>query len=170
MSYSQLPLKSLPAWLALNDISFYDVRIATVADRGYGLVTERKLTTAEKTFDTPSLLTIPHDLVLNAEAVAQYAKEDRNFKLLLDIVSDQTSEDGAARWQTTRNKVMLFLLVQLVRSSGQGGEPASVSTPWTEYVRFLPRRPALPTLWSESERCLLLGTSLSVGESCSLMA
>ncbi len=172
MSHSRLPIESIPAWLALNDVSFYDLRITSVADRGYGLVTERRLTTAGETFDTPSLVSIPHELILSAETVAQYAKEDRNFRLLLDAVGEQAREDGVQKWHSTRIKVMLFLLVQLVHGSGSGPgrELAGVSTPWTEYVKFLPRPLHLPTLWSEAERDHLRGTSLSVCNSLWLFA
>ncbi len=101
MSQAQLPIESLPAWLVLNDISFLDVGIASVTDRGYGVVAERKLTTAEETFDIPSLLTIPHDLVLNTEAVDQYAKVDHNFRLLLDAVGHQVRTDLGIIYHST---------------------------------------------------------------------
>jgi len=89
MSHAQLPIESLPPWLILNDVSFLDVRLASIPGKGYGLVAERKLATTEKTFDIPSLLSIPHDLVLNAETVEEYAKEDRNFRQLLDAAGRQ---------------------------------------------------------------------------------
>lgn len=89
MVRTELPIDVLPAWLALNDVCFFDVKIAETDGKGYGLLAERPLTTAENTYDVPSLLSVPHELVLNAEAVEEYAKEDRNFRLLLDAVGHQ---------------------------------------------------------------------------------
>lgn len=89
MPRTQLPIESLPVWSALNDISFLDAKIVSTLGRGYGLVAERNLTTVEETFDVPTLLAVPHSLVLNQEAVEEYAKENRNFRLLLDAAGRQ---------------------------------------------------------------------------------
>lgn len=37
-----------------------------------------------------------------------------------------------------------------------------VSNPWTEYVKMLPNSTPLPTMWTEEERAMLIGTSLEV--------
>lgn len=85
----QLSLQALPAWAALNDVTLLDTRIDITPGRGWGLIAEKRLTTAEETFDMPALLTVPHELILDGEAVEEYAKEDRNFRLLLDAASDK---------------------------------------------------------------------------------
>jgi hypothetical protein len=46
-------------------------------------------------------------------------------------------------------------------SSGQG-EHVGVSNPWTQYVKLLPNSVPVPTMWTEEERVLLMGTSLEV--------
>ena len=84
MSWQALPIETLPAWCLLNDITFVDVKVADTKAKGYGLVCDRNLSTEDSTYDIPTLLTVPHSLVLNAEAVEQYAKEDKNFRQLLD--------------------------------------------------------------------------------------
>jgi len=38
-----------------------------------------------------------------------------------------------------------------------------LSNPWTEYVKMLPNVVPVPTMWSEEERGMLVGTSLEVG-------
>lgn len=37
-----------------------------------------------------------------------------------------------------------------------------LSTPWTEFVKMLPDVVPVPTMWSEEERVMLVGTSLEV--------
>lgn len=54
---------------------------------------------------------------------------------------------------------MLYLLAHLAQPKQSNGLS---HTPWTEYVRFLPRPIPVPTMWTEPERLLLNGTSLEV--------
>jgi hypothetical protein len=153
MPRTELPLELLPAWLALNDVSLYDAKVSQIEGKGCGLVADRNLSTAGgDTFDIPALLTVPHALVLNAEAVEEYAKEDRNFRQLLD----------AAGRQSARGDILLFLLVQLFHSTSPRKNSVCVSNGWTEYVKFLPSSVPVPTLWTEEERALLRGTTLDV--------
>lgn len=56
---------------------------------------------------------------------------------------------------------MLFLLMQITIAS-HPDEKVGVSNPWTEYVKMLPASIPVPTLWSEEERLMLVGTSLEV--------
>lgn len=37
-----------------------------------------------------------------------------------------------------------------------------LSNPWTEFVKMLPDTIPVPTMWSEEERVMLVGTSLEV--------
>ncbi|KAJ3522396.1 hypothetical protein NM208_g12873 [Fusarium decemcellulare] len=104
------------------------------------------------------LIRIPHDLVLSATAIEEYAKVDQNFRQLLDAAGHQAVTDML---KSTRRDILLYLLAHLVlpsRSSSSARGPAS--TPWTEYLKFLPRHVPVPTMWSEVERALLQGTSL----------
>jgi hypothetical protein len=59
---------------------------------------------------------------------------------------------------------MLFLLMQITVGSPNLSN-VGVSNPWTEYLKFLPSFVPLPTMWTEEERILLVGTSLEVGTS-----
>lgn len=56
---------------------------------------------------------------------------------------------------------MIFLLVQMTRSSPDTPNNIGVSCPWTEYIKFLPPSFPLPTFYSGEERELLRGTSLA---------
>ncbi len=38
---------------------------------------------SKDTFDIPTLLTVPKDLILSAEAIEEYAKTDKHFRELL---------------------------------------------------------------------------------------
>ncbi|KAL1902664.1 hypothetical protein Sste5346_001106 [Sporothrix stenoceras] len=161
MAHAQLPIASLPLWQTLNDVTFNNTRIAAIAEKGSGLVATNSESNSQTDGRGKPLISVPHGLVLHAEAVEEYAKQDRNFRLLLD----------AAGHQTTRGDILLFLLVQLVLGLRQPGEDlASLPTPWTEYVRFLPADVPLPTLWTDTERLLLQGTSLESAVGAKLIA
>ncbi|KAL7622920.1 hypothetical protein AAE478_006599 [Parahypoxylon ruwenzoriense] len=154
MRRGHFSLNDLPAWCVLNDVAFVDVKVADLSDRGYGLVAEKDLPVVNEDdkFEPHALLTIPKELVLSAEGVAEYARENKEFRQLLDV----------AGHQSTRGDILLFLLVQLVLSSPdyEGGHGAS--TPWTQYFSLLPMQVPVPTMWTESELPLLKGTSLEV--------
>ncbi len=57
---------------------------------------------------------------------------------------------------------MLFLLMQITIASHVDDKSVGSSNPWTEYVKMLPDAIPVPTLWSEEERVMLVGTSLEV--------
>ncbi len=57
---------------------------------------------------------------------------------------------------------MLFLLMQVTIASAAHGQNVGLSGPWTEYVKMLPSDVPVPTMWTEEERIMLLGTSLEV--------
>ncbi|UNI15830.1 hypothetical protein JDV02_002326 [Purpureocillium takamizusanense] len=146
----QLPLDAFPAWALLNDVTFSGVKLQQTKDKGFGLVVDGDLGPSEGGNASP-LMRIPQDLVLSAEAVDEYSKVDQSFKQLLET----------AGHQSTRKDVMLYLLCHLVHSRrGTAVSKGIPSTPWTEYIRFLPRPIPVPTMWSEPERMLLNGTSL----------
>lgn len=61
---------------------------------------------------------------------------------------------------------MLFLLMQITIASHPDEKTIGLSNPWTEYVKMLPNSIPVPTLWTEEERLMLVGTSLEV---CTLL-
>ncbi|CCC12472.1 hypothetical protein SMACR_06551 [Sordaria macrospora] len=144
MAQPGLPIEALPAWALLNGITFPHVKVANIEGKGFGVVSDGELKP-----EVP-LMTVPNTLVLNVKAVDEYAKEDKNFKQLLDAVGHHSA----------RRDILLFLLVQLVLASKAHQAPVGVSNPWTEYIKFLPKTVLVPTLWTEDERLLLRGTSL----------
>lgn len=84
MRYPQLPISSLPAWAKLNDVNFFDISVQELPQKGFGLASDRSLTSKD-VYDVPTLLTVPKDLVLCAETVEEYAKVDKHFKELLGV-------------------------------------------------------------------------------------
>lgn len=94
MPRERLPLQALSVWMDLNNAVFSRVEVQPIQHKGHGLVAvaqaQADLDDGHLNDDNdtgrsqPPLITVPHDLVLNAEAVEQYAKEDRNFRALLD--------------------------------------------------------------------------------------
>lgn len=70
--------------------------------------------------------------------------------------------------ESTRGDILLYLLVHLILSKRSSpGNKGCASTPWTEYIKFLPRSISVPTMWTSDEREFLQGTSLEVNQ-CSL--
>lgn len=88
MPRERLPLTALPAWMNFNNAAFAHVKLQDIEHKGHGLVTQ------EKSVDIGQspVVKVPHDLVLNAEAVDEYAKEDRNFRQLLDACGRKVSQ------------------------------------------------------------------------------
>ncbi|KAK2609261.1 hypothetical protein QQS21_002196 [Conoideocrella luteorostrata] len=160
---SSCPLAdAFPTWAHFNDVHFDQVKLQDVGDgKGIGLLAEADLQggsdAAASTKCPTVLLRIPHDLVLSADAVDAYAKVDKNFRQLFE----------AAGRQSTRGDVMLYLISHLAQTRRPGG---LTPTPWTEYIRFLPRSIPLPTMWADPERLLLKGTSLEAALKAKLAA
>ncbi len=61
-------------------------------------------------------------------------------------------------FQTARGAILTFLLLQMTNSATDG--KVGTLNPFSEYVKFLPARIPIPTLWNDEERLLLTGTSL----------
>jgi hypothetical protein len=52
--------------------------------------------------------------------------------------------------------------MQITIAAPHHGQNVGLSNPWTEYVKMLPGEVPVPTMWSEEERIMLVGTSLEV--------
>jgi len=101
MPWPTLPIENLPAWAYLNDVSFHNAKVTSTKGKGYGVVCSKSVEATDGTWDAPALLTVPHDLVLNAAAVDEYAKEDRNFRQLLDAVGHHVTRQNLSLSRTT---------------------------------------------------------------------
>ncbi|KAI1389844.1 SET domain-containing protein [Hypoxylon trugodes] len=148
----------LPAWSVLNDVAFVNVKVADIKGRGYGLVAERDLVAKDDDTESPTLLTIPKDIILSVKHVEQYAKENKSFRQLLDAVGHQS----------TRGSILLFLLTQQVLASPDYEGGLGPSTPWTQYFSILPTQVPIPTMWTELELSRLKNTSLESAVSAKL--
>lgn len=96
MQRDYLSLDALPAWAALNGVVFGDVHAADIDGRGKGLVASKDISPHQGTTEPPVLLTIPKDLVLSAEGVEEFAKENQAFRQLLDASGHQVSSSQRA--------------------------------------------------------------------------
>ncbi|RYP07716.1 hypothetical protein DL764_002335 [Monosporascus ibericus] len=155
MRRGHFPLDGLQAWCLLNDVTFIDTKVQRIEGRGYGLVAERELRTEDDN-EALTILKVPRDLVLSSEGIDEYAKENKEFRQLLD----------AAGRLSTRHDILLFLLMQLVLSSPDHTGSHGVTTPWTQYFSLLPTEIPVPTMWTESEIARLKGTSLEASWLC----
>ncbi|ATY66230.1 SET domain [Cordyceps militaris] len=147
----QLSIESLPAWATLQDVKLQQVGMRHIDGKGYGLVAGTGLNASEEADDALEIMRVPAELVLSGEAVEEYAKVDHHFKQLIE----------AAGRKSTRLDIMIYLLVHIVSGKHPGDKNRRcVPTPWSEYIKFLPKAIPVPTLWSEPHRLLLRGTSL----------
>ncbi|KAK7908185.1 hypothetical protein PG985_015488 [Apiospora marii] len=160
MHRAVFPLHDMPAWCALNDVKFRNVKIEEVEGRGYGLVADADLSSS----GADAMLEIPHDLVLSAQAVEDYAKIDQNFRDLFEKAGHQEAV------QSHRADILLYLLMQMILSSPGFPDIQGVVSPWTQYVGLLPSQIPVPTTWSDAERAHLHGTSLESAVSAKLAA
>ncbi|KAI1107058.1 SET domain-containing protein [Jackrogersella minutella] len=158
MRRGHFSLNDLPAWCVLNNVAFVNAKGTDIEGRGYGLIAEKDLVNDDDNFELPALLTIPKDLILSVEGVEEYAKENKDFRQLLDT----------AGHQSTREDILIFLLVQLVLSSPDYEGGLGPSTPWTQYFSLLPSHVPTPTMWYEFELSYLKGTSLEPAVSAKL--
>ncbi|KAL7942199.1 hypothetical protein V8C42DRAFT_332823 [Trichoderma barbatum] len=160
MAHSQLPIEALPAWALLNNVDFASAEIRNIDGKGFGLVAKHDITdVGHDASSSPAILRVPRDLILSAEAVEEYAKVDQNFKQLFEV----------AGHQSTRVDIMLYLLTRIIQSKkGSSSTKGLVSTPWTEYIKFLPQTIPIPTMWTNEERELLKGTSLEAAVNAKL--
>lgn len=85
MALPSLSIEDLPVWARLNNVTFTNIEVTSSGAKGYGVVCQKDLTTADES-PNPTLLTVPRSLTLNQDAIEEYAKEDRNFRQLLDVV------------------------------------------------------------------------------------
>lgn len=88
MKREQLPISALPAYAKLNDISFRGVSVRDLGEKGFGVAAEIPLTSGD---GGPSLLHIPHSLILCAETVEEHAKFDQHFRQLLDVAGGKVT-------------------------------------------------------------------------------
>lgn len=169
MHREKVPVTALPAWAKLNDVNFVNSKVEDLGEsKGFGLVTERALNSKD-TADIPTLLTVPRDLILSAEGIEEHAKEDHHFRQLLDATGGKVCLRSLILFgnlangnQSLRGDALLFLLMQITIGLPTHSQNVGLSTAWTAYANMLPDQVPVPTMWSEEERMLLLGTSLEV--------
>lgn len=73
--------------MSINDGAFSNVEVKPINHKGNGIIAQKS---SADIGDSP-VLTIPHDLILSAETVHEYAKEDKNFSQLLDACGHKVS-------------------------------------------------------------------------------
>lgn len=88
MPLDELPLDNLPGWCRLNNVTLYNVKIGHIQNRGTGIAASRNLS-AEETFDSTTLISVPRELILSDEAIEEYSKEDKDFRELLHTTEFQ---------------------------------------------------------------------------------
>ncbi|KAI8963772.1 SET domain-containing protein [Daldinia sp. FL1419] len=160
MRRGHLSLDDLTVWSTLNGIQFLNVGVTNIDGRGNSLISKEELVNLEDEPEPTKLVTVPKELILSAAGVEEYAKENKDFRQLLDAVGHKS----------TRRDILLFLLYQRALSSPdyQGG--LGQSTPWTQYFSLLPSHVPVPTMWNELELSYLKGTTLESAVAAKLSA
>ncbi|KAL2357221.1 hypothetical protein BJ546DRAFT_434674 [Cryomyces antarcticus] len=156
----KLPITALKPWAALNGVFFNGIEIGPLPgheERGSTVIAQKGIAGD----DTEPLMVVPRDFIVSLEAVQEHAKLDRDFKEMLDAIGDFG--------RTARGAILLFLLTQSSISSPDTPTRRFVSGPFTDYIKFLPAE-LLPTLWTDSERALLTGTTLKPAVEAKLKA
>ncbi|PWY94770.1 SET domain-containing protein [Aspergillus sclerotioniger CBS 115572] len=163
MKHDYLPIETLFPWTKLNGIAvkgiaFRKLRADDGTDKGSAIVaTEEQSVQEPRSVDSQPepLLRVPSDLVLSQSFVDNYAKSDRQLREVLEAVGDFG--------RTARGDILIFLLVQLTHSSPDYAHErhhVGLSSPWTEYMKYMPSEIILPTFYTEEELELLRGSSL----------
>ncbi|EKG20692.1 hypothetical protein MPH_02047 [Macrophomina phaseolina MS6] len=146
----RLPVSALKPWADLHDITLSGITVGPIPgfeQRGSTVIADRVLSAR----NTEPLMIIPRDLVLSQEAVRVHAKSDQHLREVLDALA----EFG----RTSRISILVFLLMQATSNCPDLKTKIGLHNPFKEYIKFLPEE-LLPTFWTESERELLIGTTL----------
>lgn len=184
-----LPIDTLPIWAAFNNVQFNAIKIGPIPGlehRGSTVVAKRQLQGGHE----DPLMTIPRDLILSLERIQEHAKADSDFRAVLEGLGDfgrvgfhyiahcrpffiykyttslyvrpavNIPQALTSECQTARGAILSFLLMQSSTACPLMTQKRGVSTPFTEYVKYLPAE-LLPTFWNDAERELLKGTTLA---------
>ena len=83
----KLPTSALPAWAAMNNITYNGVKIGPLPgheERGSAVIAEKSLNGSEE----PHLVTVPRDMALSFESVCNHAKSDQDFREVLTAIDE----------------------------------------------------------------------------------
>ncbi|KAL4914066.1 hypothetical protein BDW62DRAFT_150638 [Aspergillus aurantiobrunneus] len=161
MKRESLPIEALIPFarfynISLRGVTFQKLKAEDGTDKGGAIVaTEDKQSKHDEPSENDILVKVPSDMILSFETVQERSKYDQNLREVLVAVGDFG--------RTARGAILIFLLIQISHSSPDlAGEKHKIgaSSPWTEYVKFLPSFVPLPTFWTMEELELLRGTSL----------
>ncbi|KAI1467952.1 SET domain-containing protein [Daldinia caldariorum] len=174
MEPGNFPLDEFPTWCTQNGVYLNNVQVALVDidERGNGLITTDEIVSREDDLEPITLMRVPRELILSSKSIDEFALEHRYFRQLLALF-----DDGS-----TRMKMLLFLLYQLVLSSYDhyGGilspsthwtppppsPPGALPTdsppwtPWTQYFSLLPSYVPAFSSFTKVAHSYLRGTSL----------
>ncbi|KAF5702698.1 SET domain-containing protein [Fusarium globosum] len=167
VSKSTLPIDIFPTWARLNDVEFTNAKLQETDGKGIGLVATNNLTAGVETWGLEGAEDKPEtdDQVCNSDGekgerarVETHGHINNHLKKILQVPHDLILSTASIE-ETS------------VLSSRDTSSPRDlVPTPWTEYLKFLPRDIPVPTMWSELERALLQGTSLEAALDAKLSA
>lgn len=73
--------------MGFNNATLTNIEIQRIQQKGNGLITRA----SSIDIGQSGFITVPHDLILNTEVVEEYAKEDKNFRALLDACGHKVS-------------------------------------------------------------------------------
>ncbi|KAI9709295.1 MAG: hypothetical protein M1820_003415 [Bogoriella megaspora] len=147
-----LPTSALPAWSTLNNIEYDGVKVKHLPgfeDRGSALVAQRSLVGGEE----QPLITVPRDMVLSLELVNEHAKSDEDLRNVLACLGEF---GRVGRFEYLSREEQIIVMLDHFRSNSLV-KPSNKSKKL--YIKFLPEE-LLPTFWTDSERKLLIGTTL----------
>lgn len=138
-----LPIATLPALLALNQLNHQNVRFVYSETHGNSLYFNP---TSAPLNETRTLLHLPATQVLSHTTLHEAAKSNSRLHRILEVLEESD-------FFTTERHILLIALALASRGLDIGGI-------WKDYTRYLPTSVPLPTTWSETEREWLEGTSL----------
>lgn len=90
MASEKLPITSLPVWATFNNVSLSSVKIESIDGKGQGLIAETELSAPDGS-EPPLLLRVPHEVTLCEDVISGYAKADRRFHELLEVLGPQVT-------------------------------------------------------------------------------
>ena len=90
MASEKLPITSLPVWATFNNVRLSNVKIESIDGKGQGLIAETELSALDGS-EPPVLLRVPHEVTLCEDVISGYAKADKRFYELLEVLGPQVT-------------------------------------------------------------------------------
>ncbi|KAI5309710.1 hypothetical protein KEM55_002595 [Ascosphaera atra] len=150
------PIRDIRAWSVRHGVEYNGVEIK-VGDKGVYVVATEDMSAEDvgKVLNEPVvLMKVPPPLVIDGDFIKDFATDNELYREIILAVGEPANSTDVA--------IKLFLLLHYTYAGLQSPDEDEVRKCWTDFVKFLPLEPLLPTMFSDAEREAFYGTTLGL--------